>query len=45
MQVAGDVAITVAADVYDSSPIDPDDISDVGVDGEDLTVAGARRRR
>ncbi len=32
VQVAGDVAITVAADAYDSSPIDPDDISDVGVD-------------
>jgi signal transduction histidine kinase len=37
--VANDVAITVAADVYDGAPIDADDISDIGEDGEHLTAA------
>jgi signal transduction histidine kinase len=37
--VTNDVAITVAADVYDGAPIDADDISDIGEDGEHLTAA------
>jgi signal transduction histidine kinase len=39
VRLASDVAITVAGDVDDGSPIAPDDITDVGGDGEDLTVA------
>jgi signal transduction histidine kinase len=37
--VANDVAITVAADVDDGAPIDAEDISDIGEDGEHLTAA------
>jgi len=39
LRVASDVAITVADDVEGGSPVDPDDLTDVGDDGEDITAA------
>lgn len=39
VRVANDVAITVAADVYDGAPISADDLSELGEDGEHLTAA------
>src|SRR3712207_5143681 len=39
VRVANDVAITVAADVYDGVPIGADDTTDLGEDGEHLTAA------
>jgi signal transduction histidine kinase len=39
VRVANDVAITVAADVYDGAPIGADDLTDLGEDGEHLTAA------
>jgi signal transduction histidine kinase len=38
VRVASDVAITVADDVEAGSAIDPDDLTDVGDDGEDITA-------
>jgi signal transduction histidine kinase len=37
--IASDVAISVAGDVYDNDRVDPDDIQDVGDDGEDVHAA------
>jgi signal transduction histidine kinase len=39
VRFASDVAITVAGDVYNANRVDPDDITDVGDDGEDVDVA------
>jgi signal transduction histidine kinase len=39
VRVANDVAITVAADVYDGVPIGVGDTTDLGEDGEHLTAA------
>jgi signal transduction histidine kinase len=36
VQVASDVAISVAGDVYDDATIDPDDLRDVGDDGDEI---------
>ncbi|MBB3085478.1 sensor histidine kinase [Geodermatophilus sabuli] len=39
LRVANDVAITVADDVEAGAAVDPDDLTDVGDDGEDITAA------
>ncbi|TFV53938.1 HAMP domain-containing histidine kinase [Geodermatophilus sp. DF01-2] len=39
VRVASDVAIEIAGDVYDEDDVDPDDIADVGRDGDEIRVA------
>jgi len=39
VQVASDVAITVAGDVYDDHPLDPAELQDVGDDGDRIDAA------
>src|SRR4051794_40565895 len=39
VRIASDVAITVAGDVYDADPLDPEDLQDLGDDGEVINAA------